>query len=188
MRPQSEWLVLAAAALIAWPIWSFRGAGYRAGDTIETAITLITSDREDLSCALHKSFNATAPALTPSGIAERVRGGTSIGKYRCEYSAPRQAWPTPPTRDEQLVPCFTLNRQLLLVPGLFEQPALAARYAQEPPSRVARSKLRRFIARCKLRLVEQATGVQVRWVRGKPWDPIPTGWVAEPVSCSVTDE
>lgn len=166
MTRRSEWLVLTIAALIAWPVWSYRGERHHSGDIVDAAITLITADRNQLSCASRRAF----------------------GTYRCETRAPGRAWPNPPAAAEQLAPYNTTDGQFFLVPGLFEQPALAARYAQEPPEHVAIKRLHRFVARCKLRLVRAVRRVQVRWLRKARWGDGPQGWVAEPVTCQVSDD
>jgi hypothetical protein len=163
---RAEWLVLIAGALLAWPIWSFRGAVHEPGEVVDASLTLITSDHDQLSCALQASF----------------------GKYRCEFPSPKHAWPDPPTPEEQLVPYYSVDSRLYLIPALFHQPALAARYVQEPPARIAIRQLRRFIARCKLRLVGEAVGVRARWLRNARWRSEPDGWVAEALSCELKDE
>lgn len=161
-----EWLVLVVAAIIAWPVWNYRGERHRRGDVVDAPISLVTSDRNQLSCASRKVF----------------------GTYRCAIRAPGHAWPKPPAVAEQLAPYNTTDGQFFLVPGLFEQSALAARYAQEPPEHVAIKRLHRFVARCKLRLVHELRSVQVRWSRTGRWSDGPQGWVAEPVTCQVADD
>jgi len=161
-----EWLIVAAAALSGWLLFSLRGHLPRANDVVEAPITLITSDREDLGCAADRAF----------------------GRYRCEYQAADRRWPAPPTAAEQLAAYYTEDRRMFLIPGLFEQPALAARYAQEPPNHISRDSLHRFTARCKLRLLEKTEEFQVRWVRGKDWSPGSAAWVAEPIECKIQDK
>jgi hypothetical protein len=161
-----EWLIVAAAALLGWLLFSLRGHLPSANDVIDAPITLITSDREDLGCAAERFF----------------------GRYRCEYRAADRRWPAPPAPAEQLAGYYTEDRRMFLIPGLFEQPALAARYAQESPNHTSRDSLRRFTAQCKLRLLERTEGFQVRWVRGQDWSPGTTAWVAEPIECHIKDK
>ncbi|MFC1642646.1 hypothetical protein ACFL5O_08165 [Myxococcota bacterium] len=159
-------MVLVGAAIVAIPIWNARGTLPRSGDELEGPITLVASDRDDLDCAWSRS----------------------VGQFRCEFESPGRRWGDPPAPDKTLAPYYTLDRRFFLIPGLFENPSVAARYAQEPPGGVARNRLRRFVARCRLRLVERAKGVQVRWLRAGEWGSGPSGWVAQAMSCSVSDE
>jgi hypothetical protein len=158
-----EWGLIVAAAALAWPLWTWRGTVSEAGTVVDVPITLVTSDRADLDCAL----------------------GSAVGRYRCGFRSPGQAWPDPPASAERLAPYFTSDRRLFLVPALFEQPALAARYAREPPANVPRDRLRRFVVRCKLRLVGRIDDVQARWLSTGTWGPAGAAWVAEPGDCRL---
>ncbi len=158
-----EWLVVALALAAALPLWRLRGKVDRAGVVVDAPITLITSDRENLSCALPRW----------------------VGRYRCEFQSPKRSWPGPLAPGDLLAPYDTVQQQMFLIPGLFEQPSLVARYAQEPPEGVPRDRLVRFVAHCKLRLVERVDEFQARWSRDWSWGPQAGVWVAEPVSCSL---
>ena len=84
------------------------------------------------------------------------------------------------------MPYMSDGRQMFLLPGLFEQTAVLARYEREPPERKRRDLLRRFNALCKLRLVERLEeGFDVRWLRSSPWGRSDAAWVAVPISCRV---
>jgi hypothetical protein len=73
---------------------------------------------------------------------------------------------------------------MFLLAGLFDEPAVRARYLREPPEGVNRRALRRFTAHCKLRLVEPADqGFSVRWTHDGTWSDGSNAWVAVPVSC-----
>jgi hypothetical protein len=158
--------MVGAAALSGWLLFSLRGHLAGANDVIEAPITLITSDRDDLGCAAERSF----------------------GRYRCEYQAADRRWPAPPAPAEQLAAYYTEDRRMFLIPGLFEQPALAARYAQESPTHTSRDSLHRFTVRCKLRLLQKTDQFKVRWVRGQDWSPGTAAWVAEPIECKIQDK
>ena len=165
-RPQSvAWLVIGLAALIAWPLGSWRGRSWEPGQVVSAAITLITSDREDLACGMDRS----------------------VGARRCAFSASGEARNPPVRGDHVLAPYLTVSRAMFLVPALFDQPALAARYQAEPPAGVARNDLRRFVASCQLRLRERVPALAVRWERTAPWQPAGDAWVAEVVGCRVDD-
>jgi hypothetical protein len=76
---------------------------------------------------------------------------------------------------------MTTERALYLVPGLFEQPAVATYVSRHVEGA-------RFTARCKLRLVEMVDDYELRFRRDSPWGKGQPAWVAEPVSCVATRE
>jgi hypothetical protein len=157
------WIVVALGALGALALWNWRGTWNKPGATMEAAITLVTSDREDLSCGLDQA----------------------IGSLRCQYQTSGAPAAPPVDRRDRLAPYMTVSRQMLLVPALFDQPAIAARYQQEPPAGVPRQQLRRFVARCRLRLIDTVDSLMVRWVPGAAWSPASNAWVAQPTDCRV---
>jgi len=163
-----EWALLGAAAVVAVVLWGARGEVLinEKGSLVEAPFTLVTADRDDIACAL----------------------GTAVEGYRCEHRAPDKPFPRPPSEKHKLVPYMTTERVMYLVPGLFTQPAVAARYRQEPPKSRGRHSLRRFTARCQVRLVEQVHGFHLRWQRRGGWSHHPgTVWLAEPVQCRVDE-
>lgn len=161
-----QWLVIVVAVLAAWPIWRLRNSGDQPGSVVTARITLVSSDREDLSCASGKAF----------------------GRLRCEFQASGDPWPEPPAPRDTLAPYLTVSRGMYLIPALFAQPALAARYAQESGKTMPRDELPRFVARCELRLLERleaVDGPRVRWTRDGTWGEGANAWVAEPISCRI---
>ncbi|MES1207797.1 MAG: hypothetical protein ABUS79_17825, partial [Pseudomonadota bacterium] len=94
------------AAFLVWTTWG-RGAGTGRGGMVQAEITLVTSDHDDLACASDKA----------------------VGQYRCEFRAPGTPWPDAVARIDRLAGYYTLDRKLYVIPGLFEQPPLAKRYA-----------------------------------------------------------
>lgn len=159
-----EWLVVVAAAALAWPLWSWRGAANGEGLVLKQSITLITSDRDNLSCALDRT----------------------VGPYRCAYRAPGEPWKGEWPRTHLLAPYVAVDGdRIFLVPGLFEQPALVQRVAREPPQGVPRDRLARFEIRCELRLVHRLEAIQARWSKDWDWGPQTGVWVAEPLSCEA---
>lgn len=118
---------------------------FRLNSVAEANITLVTSDRTDLDCAAKEDIRGFACGYT-SQLATRQSG------------------------DEQnrLQPVYTLDRHLLLVPGLFGQPAIRSRYQSELPDK-PREQLKRFNANCDLRIIGTLTNVRTRWLANGDW-------------------
>jgi len=164
-RPRGfEWVLVGVAALIAWKLWDWRGSVTGPGKTTTAPITLVSADRDDLACAF---------------------GGTAAGKYRCEFDANAKPWPNPPAPTERLAPYYTTERQLYLIPGLFEQSALQKRYSMDTGNHLQRDQQKRFVARCELRLLEKVEKLKTRWLRGGDFNDAEGAWVAEPKNCTV---
>ena len=75
---------------------------------------------------------------------------------------------------------------MYLVPGLFVEPAISARYSSEVPDK-PRDQLKRFTAVCHLRAVGKLTGVRTRWSADGAWiDPqdIDVGVISD---CTIED-
>lgn len=130
------------------------------GDVVAAEITLITSDRTDVECA----------------------AANGIGEYRCGYSDEN----TPAKGEEKntLRPYYTVDRHLYLVPGLFLNPAVQERFKSELPDK-PRDLLKRFSARCNLKLLGKVAGVRVRWIANSPWNPADEVDAATVVDCKV---
>ncbi len=166
-RPLSRrpaWIVLAAVAVIALAVWSFRGRhGGGAGPGSDTAINLVTTDKDDLACASEKSF----------------------GRYRCEFRAPGVPWPDPPAPADRLAGYYTMDQKLVVIAGLFEQPTLAARYAQEAQGKLPRDQRPRFSANCQLKTIDHLHDFQTRWVKSGDWNHQDDAPVAVPSDCHI---
>jgi hypothetical protein len=112
----------------------------------EANITLVTADRNDLDCAAK----------------EGIQG------FSCGFSNELVA--VPGDERSKLKPFYTVERQLILVPGLFLEPAIRARYQSELPNQ-PRERLKRFTANCQLRLIGTLRGVRTRWLANGEWTP-----------------
>jgi len=147
-------------------------SAWNVGQTATVAITLITADYNKLGCASDKEFEGA----------------------HCQYKTEKDLWPRAadaPIDDNKATivqPYRTANEnRLILVSGLWAQPAVAMRLHSEPPQGVAEEKLARFIAQCEVKFVGTAPGVKLRWNPTGAWgnpdvsDPV----VAKPVSCKV---
>ncbi|MES1208463.1 MAG: hypothetical protein ABUS79_21195 [Pseudomonadota bacterium] len=159
------WLVLVGVAVAAFVVWKVAGGGGGTGrgSTVQAEITLVTSDRDDLACASDKA----------------------VGPYRCEFRAPGTPWPDAFAPVDKLAGYYTLDRKLYVIPGLFEQPALAKRYADEEQRHLAREQRARFVATCQLKLVDRFKDFQTRWLKGGEWNHQDEAWVATPSDCQV---
>lgn len=130
------------------------------GNVVEAAITLITSDRTDVDCALD----------------------TAMDGMQCAFVTPEK--PVQVEEKNKLQPFYTVDRRLFLVPGLFLEPAVELRYKSEPPTK-PREQLTRFVARCKLRIQKPVTNVRVRWMAKDNFgDPQPAE-IATVVDCKI---
>ena len=107
-------------------------------------ITLVTADRAELDCASHQSIQG----------------------FHCGFTDETVRW----QGDEQyrLQPVYTMDRRLYLVPGLFLEPAIRARYQSESPDK-PREQLKRFTADCRLRVIGTLAGVRTRWAANSAW-------------------
>jgi hypothetical protein len=162
-----RWILMVVGIVVVWQLWDWRSNVTGPGKAVDAPITLITADRDDLACAMDRT----------------------VGKYRCEVPAPGKTWPQPPSTTEKLMPYFTTDRQMYLIAGLFEQPTVAARYTADPPQGQPRDKLRRFVAHCRLHLVQKVEGVQTRWQANGNWNNAEPTWVAEIVgNCQAADQ
>jgi hypothetical protein len=128
--------------------------------TVAADITLVTSDRADVDCA----------------------AATGIAAYRCGFSDENMAW----HGDEQnkLKPFYTTDRHLYLIPGLFLQPALQERFKSEQPDK-PRDQLKRFTAKCNLKIAGKVGGVRVRWLPTVAWSNPEEVDVATVIDCKV---
>jgi len=131
------------------------------GDTVVADITLITSDRADVDCS-------AAAAVEP---------------YHCGFTDEAMAWKG--DEKNKLKPFYTVDRHLYLVPGLFLQPAIQERYKSEPPEGKARDTLKRFTAKCNLKIAGKVGGVKVRWLGTGAWSNPEEAEVATIIDCKV---
>ena len=130
------------------------------GSTVAADITLITSDRADVDC---------------SAVA-------GVGAYRCGFSDENMPWHG--EEQNKLKPYYTADRHLYLVPGLFLQPAVQERFKSEPPDK-PRDSLKRFTAKCNLKIAGKVGGVRVRWLSTGAWSNPEEVEVATIIDCKV---
>jgi hypothetical protein len=130
------------------------------GNIVEAAITLVTSDRADVDCAMKDSVDG----------------------YHCGFLD--QDKPFQVEEKNKLQPFFTVERRLLLIPGLFLDPAVEMRFKSEPPTK-PREQLARFVARCQVRIQKAVTDVRVRWLASANFGEPGPAEVATLVDCKI---
>jgi hypothetical protein len=158
------WLMVFVASAIVPLVWAARGHAPGPGSTLDTAFTLITADKHDLHCAL----------------------GARVHELACDFRAPGLSFAPERSRIGVLQPFVTLEGVMFLVSDLFAQRALAQRYALELPDGRPRPAYRRFVAHCRVKLLQRVEGASVKFGPGAAWGPAPPLWVVEPVSCRVS--
>jgi hypothetical protein len=156
------WLLVGAAIVVAMILFMRREptTGAAAGSVVNADITLVTSDKNDVDC------------MGPKGLAA----------YHCGFTDAK----TPFQVEEKLKlrPYFTVDRRLFLVPGLFQQPAIDQRAQSEPPNK-PRDQLKRFTARCRLKVLGEIDNVRYRWLQNAEWSTPAKVQVAEPSDCKI---
>ena len=131
------------------------------GKSIPVSITLVTADERDLACA----------------------GDDEVAGARCAFVKDGSPWSEAATKPV-LAPYMTVDNVLFLVPDLWSEPALARRLASDPPS-VNRELLRRFTAKCDMKVVGKAKGFYVRWEPAADWGHRDEAWVGTISGCSI---
>lgn len=139
-------------------------------------ITLVTADYAGLACAYDKEFE---------------------GK-RCVNKTDTEVWPRDPSaplddnKANIVQPYRTWNdNRLVLVAGLWAQPALATRLHLEPPGNLLPEKLARFVTECQVRFVGEMNKPKLKWGPSSSWnaDPnTPNVFVAVAESCKLIPE
>lgn len=137
------------------------GSSTPEGGTVAADITLITSDRNDVDCS--------APA--------------GVGSYRCGFADDNQ--PAQGDEANKLKPFYTTDRHLYLISGLFLNQAVQDRFKSEPPEGKPRDQLKRFTARCNLKVIGKVANVKVRWLSTANWSNPEEVEAATVVDCKV---
>ena len=145
---------------------------WQVGTRATIAITLITADYNKLTCAHDKEFS----------------------NYHCAFKNENDPWPRDPSaplddnKANIVQPYRTwLDNQLVLVGGLWAQPALATRLHREPSQGVDEEKLARFVTECQVIFVGKMDGVKLRWGPGQWTNPDMAPMLAKPESCKIIE-
>ena len=108
--------------------------------------------------------------------------GSTVAAYRCGFSDENMPWHG--EEQNKLKPFYTTDRHLYLIPGLFLAPALQERFKAEPPDK-PRDLLKRFTAKCNLKVAGKVGGVRVRWLASGTWSNPEEVEVATVIDCKV---
>jgi len=166
LRPLQKGIVLSAALLVAAGVGAVfprqvAESVLSVGENVDADITLLTSDSHDVQC-----------------LAE-----TSVSKFYCSYVAQGKAWTG--AEVNTIRPYMTVQGQLYLVAGLFQNAALQARVGAEPPG-LPREQLNRFTAHCRLEIIGTLHNFRLRWQSNAPFGPPQaTASVARVLDCTV---
>jgi hypothetical protein len=164
-RPPRAWLdwAIVCFALVAATSAAllFRGKVASAGDERTVDLTLVAADKERLNCALPRS----------------------VGSFTCAFTAPKRPFVPAPSEKNRLSPYVATDRTLYLGAGVFADPTIAARTKAdlEKPEK----ERQRFVARCRVKLVERLESFQTRWSPRGRWEKNGPAWVIQPLECSL---
>lgn len=178
-------LMLAAVAIAAMVLIPFTGIGnmlerkvstpddtaeWKVGSSAKVHVTLITADYAKLSCASDQAFKG----------------------YHCAYESETKTArrdPDEPIDDNKktiIQPYRTAGtNKLIMIAGLWAQPALATRLHFEPSRGVSEKKLARFVADCDVNFVGEMKQPKLRWSPSGKWITEGDALVAVPRHCSI---
>lgn len=166
-RRTNLWIAIGIGVVVTVLLVVKRGANPESGQplaavgtTVTGDLTLVSADRNELECMAEKGSQS----------------------YQCGFvdeKQPRQLQET-----DKLRPFVTLDRKLYLIPGLFLEPAISQRYNSEPANK-PRSELKRFTAKCTIKVVGELDGVKLRWSPSGTWEPPKKYSVATVSGCKI---
>jgi hypothetical protein len=136
--------VFVVVAVASYAVLQWRTSTPAAGSQATVDITLVTADRTDAECVA-------------------VNG---LDDFHCRLIDENTNWEG--EERNLLKPCYTLDRHLYLVPGLFLEPAIRMRYKTEIPKK-PRDQLNRFTAHCQIKVVGKLLGVRTHWSANAAW-------------------
>ena len=132
-----------------------------AGVETEISITLITADSTGLACGSQ----------------------TGLGNARCAFDQADKAQQPAPSADDTILPYMTVDNVLILAAGLWQQPPLLARLADEPPGKFTREHLSRFHVDCRFKPEKKVPTFRTRWAPDGAWTSHTDAWLGSVVSC-----
>jgi len=136
-------------------------------------LTLITADYNKLACASESVFEGYHCAYKTETETFPREPGAPLDDNKAKIIHPYRTW---------------LDNTLVMVAGLWAQPALALRLHREPPMGVEEDKLARFIVECEVTFIGVlANGSKLRWNPGQWVNPDMNATVARPDSCKLVE-
>lgn len=140
------------------------------GSTGRVQITLITADYNLLMCASDQTVDGNHCAYKSETEMWPRKPGAPIDENKRDIIQPYRTWP---------------DNRLILVAGLWADPAVALRLHREPPSGVPQKRLSRFIADCQMKFLGSLNSPKLRWPSSSQWLTEGSAMVAEPISCTI---
>ena len=162
------WIAIGVGVVIAVLLVMKGGAGSQnngpplaaVGTTVTGDLTLVNADRNELEC------------MAQNGLKD----------YQCGFIDEKQTRQL--QENNKLRPYMTVDRQLYLIPGLFLEPSITQRYNSEPTNK-PRGELKRFTAKCTIKVVGELAGVKLRWAPDGAWEPAKKFSVATVSNCKI---
>jgi len=146
---------------------------WKVGAKATVAVTLVTADFNKLACASESVFEGYRCAFKSETESFPREPGAPLDDNKATIIQPYRTW---------------LDNQLVLIAGLWAQPALALRLHREPPQGIDEEKLARFVVECQVTFVGVlAGGSKLQWNRGQWVVPDMNAMVARPDSCKITE-
>lgn len=145
---------------------------WKVGETSTVHLTVTTADYDKLGCA--------DPRV--------VEGAHCAYESDDERFSERPDAPKDDNKKNILQPYRTTDSQLMLLSGLWAQPAVAMRLHEEPAHGVSDNKLARFVVSCDVKFLEEWDNPKIRWSNRDSWSQQGKAMVAKPLKCEVLDE
>jgi hypothetical protein len=146
------------------------GGKWEVGKSDTVRITLVTADYDRLACASEEEAK---------------------GKH-CAYKTEKERWPPEPGRlvddnkKDEIQPYRTWpDNRLIMVAGLWAEPAVATRLHREPPAGIQVDKLARFVVECKVEFLANMQSPQLRWAPGQRWINEGNAMLGVPSDCKL---
>ncbi len=177
------WVVALFAAMVFIPLSPLSGWIEKKGPTatkpehwtVNTEgtvhLTVVTADYNKLACAYADG--------SPSA--------------HCAFKTDKEPWPADPeaplddNKKNVVQPYRTVDGQLIMLKGLWAEPAVATRLHDEPPQGVNENKLARFTVQCRVKFISEWKQPLVRWVPGQAFSRQGDAMLAEPISCELLE-
>lgn len=143
---------------------------WQIGKTDTVHVTLVTADYERLACASKQTFEGKYCEYEDDKKRRPVDPSAPLDDNKANVIQPYRTWP---------------DNKLILISGLWAEPALATRLHIEPSRGIAADKLARFTAQCKVRFYGRMDKSHLRWQPGQKWIDEGAAMIGEAKDCTV---